>query len=270
MKLLVTDIDATLSVGETVSREVVAACRKLRAHGWEIMVATGRTLQSALSHIAQISALDTAIVYDGARCMKTDGTEILGFELSESDAREILEFGWQHDAEVQVTCDELVCCRASDKATRSFCEGTNLAWSALNERAHEPKFGDVGRIFRVAFWNEDPSAICFLEEEMDKKFGGRFEITRGGEKFLDILAPGVSKGSALERLISGGHIEKPDFIAAAGDHLNDYELLRAADLSAAPRNCAGEILKLADFVMPSAQEHGMKFLVEHLLGDLLG
>jgi hydroxymethylpyrimidine pyrophosphatase-like HAD family hydrolase len=82
MNLLVTDIDSTLSVGETVSEEVVSACRKLRGNGWQIMVATGRTLQSCLSHIRQISALDAAIVYDGARVMNArSGMEIMGFEL---------------------------------------------------------------------------------------------------------------------------------------------------------------------------------------------
>ena len=47
MKLFITDIDDTLSIGEAVADEVREACSRLRSSGWEIMVATGRTYGTA-------------------------------------------------------------------------------------------------------------------------------------------------------------------------------------------------------------------------------
>ena len=259
MNLLITDIDCTLSVGETVSNEVVSACRKLCDNGWQIMIATGRTLQSCVSHIRQISALDTAIVYDGARVMNaaTCG-EIMGFELSRKDALEILELSWDIDLEIQITGDERIFCRASDAETRDFCEMTGLLCSAIDSPVI------VGKVYRIAFWGEQ-NTIRSLEIVLKKRFCERFNITRGGDNFLDVLPQGISKGYALAQLISGGYVSPPKLIVAAGDHLNDFELLSFADIAAVPHDCAPEVLKLADIIMPSALNHGFSFLAELLL-----
>jgi len=259
MNLLVTDIDSTLSIGETVSDEVISACQPLYDNGWQIMIATGRTLQSCLSHIKQISAFDTAIVYDGARVMNVNsGEEIIGFELSHNDVLEIMELTWDSDLEIQITGDESLFCRASDKDTRDFCQETGLTYSIIDS----PNI--TGTVYRVAFWGKQ-SIIRSLELTLMNHFRERFHITRGGDNFLDVLSGKVSKGYALEQLISRGYIESPKLIVAAGDHMNDYELLSYADISAVPHNCAPEILKLADIIMPSAENHGFSFLAKILI-----
>ncbi|MCL1875187.1 MAG: Cof-type HAD-IIB family hydrolase [Synergistaceae bacterium] len=259
MNLLVTDIDSTLSVGETVSNEVVSACRELCDNGWQIMVATGRTLRSCTSHIRQISALDAAIVYDGARVMNAiDGSEIMGFELSHGDALEIMELSWDAGLEIQITGDESLFCRALDVETRDFCHKTGLTYSIIDS----PNIS--GKIYRVAFWGEQ-NTIRSLELTLKNHFRERFNITRGGDYFLDVLSRGVSKGHALEQLINRGCIEAPEMIVAAGDHMNDYELLSYSDISAVPHNCAPELLKLADIIMPSVENHGFRFLSKILI-----
>jgi len=259
MNLLVTDIDCTLSVGETVSDEVISACRELCDNGWQIMIATGRTLQSCLSHIRQISALDTAIVYDGARVMNANsGEEVLGFELSHSEVLEIMEYSWNSDLEIQITGDEIIYCRESDVETQDFCRVTGLKYSIMDSPNIE------GRVFRVAYWGEQ-NAIRSLEMNLKSKFRDIFNITRGGDNFLDVLPWGISKGYALVQLIREGYIEAPELTVAAGDHLNDFELLCYADISAVPHDCAPEILKLADIIMPSVKNHGFSFLTKILV-----
>ena len=258
MKLLVTDIDSTLSVGETVSDEVISACRTLYDNGWQIMIATGRTLQSCLSHIRQISALDTAIVYDGARVMRADTRgEIMGFKLSHDDVHEILELSWDSDLEIQVTGDEYIYCRKSDVETLDFCRNTGLECSIIDS----PNISS--KVFRVAFWGEQ-KAIRSFELICKNKFSERFSITRGGDYFLDILQKGVSKGYALEELIRRGDIQDPELIVAAGDHMNDFDLLSYADISAVPHDCTPEVLKLADIIIPSVGDHGFSFLAKVL------
>ncbi|MCL1941078.1 MAG: Cof-type HAD-IIB family hydrolase [Synergistaceae bacterium] len=258
MKLLVTDIDCTLSVGETVSDEVISACRSLYERGWQIMIATGRTLQSSLSHIRQISALDAAIVYDGARVMRSGGGEIIGFELPRGGALEILEYSWDSDLEIQITGDEIIYCRESDAETRDFCECTGLPYSVMRRPVIN------GKVYRVAFWGEQ-NTIRSFELDLKNNFRERFSVTRGGDNFLDVLRGGVSKGRALLEFVRMGYIESPELIAAAGDHMNDYELLSYADISAAPHDCAPEILKLADIIMPSVGDHGFSFLAKILI-----
>ena len=49
--------------------------------------------------------------------------------------------------------------------------------------------------------------------------------------------------------------------------MNDFELLSYADISVAPHNCAPEVLKLADIIMPSVENHGFSFLAKLLIDD---
>ena len=259
MNLLVTDIDSTLSVGEIVSNEVISACQELHDNDWQIMIATGRTLKSCSSHKRQISALDTVIVYDGARVMNAkNGSEIMGFELSHNDVLEITEVSWNFGLEIQITGDEGLYCRAQDVETRDFCHKTGLTYSIIDS----PNIS--GKVYRVAFWGKT-DIIRSLELTLQKSFRERFNITRGGDYFLDVLSRGVSKGYALEQLISRGCIEAPEIIVAAGDHMNDYELLSYADVSVVPHDCTPEILKLADIIMPSVENHGFRFLSSILI-----
>lgn len=216
-------------------------------------------MRSSLSHILQIGAIDTAIVYDGARCMKTDCSEVLGFEMDRTDVAEIMNFCWDFDLEIQITGDEIVRCRETDAETLDFCRSTGLDYSIING----PCF--PGKVFRVAFWGS-PERIKTAELEIETKFPGRFSIVQGGDFFLDVLPKGVSKGASLRALIERGHIAEPTFVAAAGDHFNDFELLRTADFAAVPCDGAPELLKIADMVIPSAKEHGMKFLADFLIG----
>jgi HAD superfamily hydrolase (TIGR01484 family) len=185
------------------------------------------------------------------------GREILGFELSQSEVLEILELSWDSGLEIQITGDESLYCKASDVETRDFCQKTGLKYSIIDS----PNV--TGKVYRVAFWGKQ-STIRSLEITLKNHFHERFYITRGGDYFLDVLSGGVSKGYALKQLISRGYMEAPELIVAAGDHLNDYELLNYADISAVPHDCAPEVLKLADIIMPSVENHGFSFLAKIL------
>ena len=73
MKLFITDIDDTLSVGEAVADEVRGACSRLRGAGWEIMVATGRTYSTARGHMEAIGVTHPSILYNGGRIVDPSG-----------------------------------------------------------------------------------------------------------------------------------------------------------------------------------------------------
>ena len=256
-KLFVTDIDETLSVGEVVSEEVKQACLRLRNSGWDIMIATGRAFGTARNHIEAASATQPAIVYDGGRIMSLSGEEIWSVLLNVPDVDKLLEAIWNMPLEIQIAGDNIIHCRERHKETTRFYARAGVPVRYVDTpRAVAP-------VYRVGLWIE-PEKLPAVENEIRKLFGDVFEITTGGAYFLDILPKGVSKGSALELLVSG-FPERPEVIVAAGDHNNDLTMLRYADFAAAPRNASPSILSVADFVMPKASEHGICSLVEHIL-----
>lgn len=258
-KLLVTDIDETLSRGECVSPEVAAACRLLRENGWSLMVATGRILSTAISHIRGIEAFLPAIVYDGGRIMDpASGKSICETPMDTRLALEIVAAGWDHPVELQIIGDERAFCRRSDSITRDFFLASGVPVDHSLTRPSVPH-----DVFRVIF-HGSPVHIRTLQDHLKTLFRGRAGIVQAGEGFLDILPPGVSKGSALSSWLETCP-ESPDIIVAAGDHHNDLELLAAAHIAVAPEDGADDVIRVADVIMPSADRHGFAVMAEWLL-----
>ncbi|HCL79617.1 MAG TPA: haloacid dehalogenase [Synergistaceae bacterium] len=264
-KLLVTDIDKTLSRGETVAPEVCEACSRLRRGGWDIMVATGRVLTTARPHILAVGSEMPAIVYDGARVMDVATAAPL-FETSMSPGLvlDVLEATWNARVELQVMGDEAAFCRVQDVTTRAFFSSADLP---VQDALESPRA--LEGIFRVIFFGQ-PEIVRDLSAELSARFAGRAEVVLSGDRFLDVLPAGVSKGAALMRFLKGLP-ERPDILVAAGDHHNDLALFEAADVVAAPEDAAEEIVGRADIIMPSVARHGFALLADYLLqGDVIG
>jgi HAD superfamily hydrolase (TIGR01484 family) len=216
-------------------------------------------LASSQSHIEQIEADMPAIIYDGGRILDpATREELFGVSMPSSDARELLEDMWQLPVEIQVAGDERILCRREDRQTQEFCRLSGLPFDYLEEPRAQ------GKIFRVACWG-DVKFITSLTEDFRERYADRFSVTRGADKFLDVLPFGVSKGSALDAFILNLGT-RPEFIVAAGDHLNDLEMLQLADLAAIPEDAFDAIRPAADVIFPSVARQGFaalaKFLIE--------
>ncbi|MDR1622227.1 MAG: Cof-type HAD-IIB family hydrolase [Synergistaceae bacterium] len=257
MKLFVTDIDDTLSVGEEVSEEVKDACARLKNSGWEIMIASGRTFGTAKRHMKAASATQPAILYDGARVMSVEGREIHSVLFDSAFVAKLLNFLWTLPAEIQIAGDEHIHCRKEDVATDRFYREAEMPVHYITAPVIP------GPVYRIGLWI-GPDNFSFVESRVEAAFGSYVEVVSGGTEFLDILPKGVSKGSALERYISRLP-ERPEIIVAAGDHKNDLTMLRCADVAVVPANAAEILLPLADVVMPKAVENGISALVRYLL-----
>ena len=261
MILFVTDIDETLSVGESVSGEVCAACARLREAGWDIMIATGRTFGTAKSHMKAAGATQPAILYDGCRTMSAEGEEIRSSLLDPGLASEILKYLWSLPLEIQITGDEIIHCRESDRETARFYRDAGVPVHYVAEPFTE------GPVYRIGLW-VPPGELPAVEARLKEAFDG-VEVTAGGAEFLGIVPRGVSKGAALERFIEGLP-ERPEVVLAAGDHKNDLAMLRYADIAAVPRSASGDLFSVADVVMPSASENGVSALVDYMLSPDFG
>ena len=178
--------------------------------------------------------------------------------LDPSLALEIVEAGWEHPVELQIIGDERGYCRFSDVLTRSFFLESGVPVDDSLESPWVPP-----EVFRVIF-HGIPGCIRTLQRELKGRLEGRAEVVLAGDNFLDVLPRGVSKGAALEAWLKTLP-EPPEIIVAAGDHHNDLEMLASAHLAVAPEDAAGEVLRMAHVIMPSADRHGFTFLAQHLL-----
>ena len=256
MKLFITDIDDTLSIGEAVADEVREACSRLRSSGWEIMVATGRTYGTARGHMEAIGVTRPSILYNGGRIVDPVGRPLYSRLMEENLANRILEYVWTLPLELQVSGDERISCRETDTQTRSFFANLGPIRLVTEPVVTEP-------VFRICLWMES-RLMPEVEKDLRERFGREAEICPGGPQFMDIQPLGVSKGSALDRLLAELPT-RPEVIVAAGDHCNDRELLRRADVAASPSNAHEALLREADLIIPPVSEHGIRALIDHIL-----
>lgn len=259
MKLLVTDIDGTLTAENSVPGPVIEACHRLRREGWRLMIATGRIWASARPFAEAIGSDLPSIVYDGARIMQqaTAKKPFREWKIPNRVGGEVLSMGWESSLLVQAYGDEEVTCRPGDEVTRRFFRSLGVVVKpdlASPRLSYNP--------YRIIYYG-DPDEARDLGDRIKSSMKGRVEVTLAGEGFLDILAPGVSKGAALRAFLEDSGL-KFDQIVAAGDHLNDVDLLREADLAVTFRDAPGEVMAAAHLVLPPASRMGFLELCRFL------
>lgn len=91
------------------------------------------------------------------------------------------------------------------------------------------------------------------------------QVVVSGGHWLDIMADGVNKGTALRALQKALDVS-PAQTAAFGDYLNDVEMLQAADLSYAMENAHPTVKAVARHAAPSYVDEGVITVLERLLG----
>ena len=77
-----------------------------------------------------------------------------------------------------------------------------------------------------------------------------------GKEWIDLMEPGVNKGSALRQTMDRMGIARGECMAF-GDYMNDIEMLRSADFSFAMGNATQEVKNVCRFVTSSNDEDGV-------------
>lgn len=259
--LLVTDLDGTM-VGRSdrVSRATSEAIGELISEGWDVMVATGRTLATSVPHMDSLGSSLPGVVYDGGRIMDRDGRVIWEEVMDRGLALEILDAGWSYGLEVQVMGDEIVFCRPQDLRTMGFFDRSGVPYSPILTEPVIPE----GDIFRVMFFDPTGLTADSMSKDLRRRFSDVAEVVLAGDGFIDVLPKGVSKGKALEKWLDFSRI-KYHTVVAVGDNENDLELLKFADIAVAVSSAPEDLLSVANWVVPPPDEDGPSVLVRRLL-----
>ena len=100
--------------------------------------------------------------------------------------------------------------------------------------------------------------------EMTRVFASsRAGVSHSGSHFVEVVAPGVDKASALQRYCAAHAIAAAEVIAF-GDMPNDLPMLRWAGCGIAVANAHPEVLAAADLVTRSNDADGVALALERL------
>ena len=118
-----------------------------------------------------------------------------------------------------------------------------------------------GPVIKIAICNmtDGPHIIDKYLKHLQDIFGNEIKVVTSGNIWIDFIAPGTNKGTALKKLLDTLNI-KPEECMAFGDQYNDVDMLQYVGTSYAMSNAAPGIAYYSTYVTDS---------VEDVLEDLL-
>ena len=268
-KLLATDLDGTLlNKTSLLSAVNIAAVKKARAKGLNVIIASGRSHESIKNFNAELGITDKnayGISFNGAVVYKADTMEIL-FEkrLDASACDKIYRAVKAYDKDAPLIlytpAGDTVYYERSDPSIERYYTRSKLSSEMVSDLRPLYENGVAKLLIR-----HDPVLLRELYEAVKGELEGVCEMVFSAPHFLELGVLGNSKASGLEFLGDYLGFGLSD-MAAAGDNYNDIEMIEAAGLGIAVANAVDELKAVADFVTEADNDHDA---VAEIIGRIL-
>jgi Cof subfamily protein (haloacid dehalogenase superfamily) len=235
------------------------ALRGARAAGLDVIVVTGRMVQSVRRFLEPAHLDEPVICYQGAVVADAEGKWLRHEPIPLELAREVIGLVSDVGYGVNVYVDDELYVSKVSQGSRDYAGfqhlvvhevGNLLAW--LDEPP--TKLVCVG----------DPAELDGVELRMKAHFGDRLYISKSLPYFLEFAAHGVTKGAGLDFLAAHMGFTRERTVAF-GDGENDVELVEWAGFGIAVENAHARVKAVADWICPSAQEEGVAQVLEAVL-----
>ena len=260
--LLVSDFDGTLiDHNLSISEENTAAIRSFIDQGGRFLGATGRTELNVRPYTTGIPLSSPWILYNGAAIFdweKNDFVYKAPLDRPLTEAFVLKVMARFSSINIQVY------------SGGPFCQVNSRALADIQAVMEEQHFEDkpmkqiTGDWLKVLFCSDDRDEIEAIDSMLeDDPLRLHVHKTHSAQRYFELTAPGVNKGSALVHLKSL-LTPTPRHVVAIGDYLNDVEMLQEADISAAPESALPEVQKYAQIITVGHTQSAIADLVRTL------
>ncbi len=266
IRMIALDIDGTLVDDDLALRDrTVTAIHRAVHRGIHVSLATGRMTSSASRFAETLGLTGPVIGYQGAliREMATRpdrvGRLLLHRPLDAAVARDASTWSRSRSLDPHVNHLERLVIRADDPLVDDYSAflGTRATRvPSLTAWIQHP----VTKIVAVG----PPGLPMSVLDEARAAFAGRAEVTVAHPRFLEFVAPGVTKGQAVRWLARRAGVPLGN-VLAIGDQLNDLEMLAAVGHGAAMPTAPDAVRSAARYIAATVEEEGAAQLIEQLV-----
>ena len=256
IKLIATDLDGTLlNSSSEISSYNKKILQYLMDNGIEIILSTGRPFNSMKRYKDILSNNNYSIVFNGAVIADNNGDFIYNKPIDKDTAISIINIYNKYknnDIYLHVYSGNQYIVSEEDFYFKRYIEKENITDTLIGlNNVKDFNFS------KMLFIGERD----ILEEIQDTiKNSINVDTSFSHTNFLEILANGINKGSALKWLIDKKDIKRENIIAF-GDNYNDINMIKFAGIGVAVNNAEDEVKKNADYICLSNDEDGVgKFL----------
>ncbi len=277
VRMIALDLDGTI-IGHDfrISDRTAAAIREAVRLGVKVSIATGRMASSAAVYAHQLGLADPIIAHQGAvvRAMPARSAAIdpsdLPFRapvgrilhhspMSAEAARAAITWCLEKGLDPHVNDLERIVVWRGDARFEDYSGYLGPEADIVPDLAASIR-RPVSKVIAVG----DPPRPMELIEEARRTFEGRAGATVSHPRFLEFIAPGVSKGRAVAWLADRAGIPMSQ-VMTAGDALNDLEMIGDAGHGMAMASAPPVVRAAARYVAAPVDEDGVGELIEALV-----
>lgn len=260
-RLLVVDIDGTLvNARREITPPVRAAVAAAQARGVRVCLATGRIWASARQFVEGVGADPPVILYNGAMVYDFIRDEVwVQTPLPRQQARDVLRILRDHPAlQPHLYVGDRVYVPVMNETTKIYERKDSVRTEAVGDLADWLAV-DAMKILIIG----DRAPLAAVAAHIDRL---PYPVNHvfSQDDYLEILPPGVNKGTALEAMADRLGIA-PEEVIAVGDNLNDLTMIRVAGLGVAMANAPEGLRARAAFVAPSNEDDGLRDVIERFI-----
>jgi Cof subfamily protein (haloacid dehalogenase superfamily) len=267
VRLIALDIDGTL-IGDDyeIGPRTVAAVAAAMERDVAVSLVTGRMVSSALRFARDLGLTGPVVGYQGGliRAMPDVDSRRLGKLLLHTPippdvARDIVEWTREHGMDPHVNHLERFILRADDPRADDYSDFMG-ARAELVPDLVEAITHPVTKVLAVG----EPPVPVDAAPIARAHFAGRADVTISHPRFLEFIAPGVSKGRAVGWLARRLRIPLAATLAI-GDQWNDLEMISEVGHGAAMPTAPAEVRAVARYVAPRLEDEGAAQIIEQLV-----
>jgi len=257
-KIMFSDLDETLLTGQHVpdfNREAVKAAEE---HGCRFVIATGRVYYMVDEILKELGAYHQpdhyAVCMNGGWIVNCENDGLLYFRgLERALAQRVFDMVSALGNCIMIFTDRK--CHMYHKDDYEYDRKVEQACAlALHDTDEFELTGDeqVGKFLVV---ERDLEKMHAIGDKVKDTFGDVLDITYSSDRYVEIVAKGVSKGQGITWLCDHLNIPVDDAIAI-GDNYNDVDMIQAAGLGCCVASSHDEIKARADYVCTKDYDEG--------------
>jgi Cof subfamily protein (haloacid dehalogenase superfamily) len=267
IELVALDIDGTLIADDLViGPGTRAAVKAAMNRGVQVSLVTGRMVSSALRFAQELGLTAPIVGYQGGliRSMPDPGSRRLGRLLVHTPiraevAREIVEWTRARGLDPHLNHLERFILRADDPNADDYS-----AFMGARAELVEDLAGSIVHPITKVLAVGEPPLPTELAPLAQAHFAERADVTISHPKFLEFVAPGVSKGRAVRWLARRLRVALGATLAI-GDQWNDLEMLAEVGHGTAMPTAPLPVQAAARYIAPALADEGVGRMIEMLV-----
>lgn len=255
--LICSDFDGTLFIDGKLNGRDTEAIKYFQSEGGLFTYASGRQYTMFLTAPANANAPNAPIIaFNGAHIVAPDGQTVYHRGgITKDEARRLFSL-----LDGMRCLDRVEINSYGEFGTHDFDENDTPTSREEFLDKFTPKYAKM--LVRVFPENADASY-----EEIKRRLGGEFNVTRSWTVGVEINAPSDSKGIAAKKLkeMLGCHT-----LVCVGDYDNDIDMIKAADIGYAVGNATDALKAVADRVTVPVRECALATVIGELENEKRG